>query len=62
MAIQLMTIKDVCSKTRLSRSTVYKMVEERKIPHVRLHGNIRFDEQKIDNWIMLREVKQKSFV
>jgi excisionase family DNA binding protein len=38
----LLTVADVARALRLSRATVYKLVAEEKLPHVRIGNTIRF--------------------
>lgn len=45
------TVRELCELLRLSRSTVYTLISEKKIPHFKLGGKILFDKEKIQNWI-----------
>ena len=47
----LLTIQQVAKQTGLSIHTVYKMVSQRRIPYVKLGGALRFDPNKLDQWI-----------
>jgi excisionase family DNA binding protein len=38
----LLTVADVARALRLSKATVYKLVAEGKLPHVRIGNQIRF--------------------
>ena len=38
----MLTVADVALRLRLSRATVYKLVAEGKLPHVRIGNAIRF--------------------
>jgi excisionase family DNA binding protein len=38
----LLTVGDVARRLRASKATVYKLVAERKLPHVRIGNAIRF--------------------
>lgn len=60
MAKQLLTIRQVSAQTGMSIKTLYKWVADKKIPYIYLNGNIRFEEQKIDNWIANKEVRIKT--
>jgi excisionase family DNA binding protein len=51
MEQQYLTIKDVCEKLYLSRSSIYNYVSGHKIPYVKLGGKLLFIESDINNWI-----------
>ena len=52
---QLLTIKDLCERFRVSPSVIYEKVTNKEIPHIRLgtgpKAPIRFREKDIDAWI-----------
>jgi excisionase family DNA binding protein len=46
-----LTVRDVAKRYGIGQSQVYKMVAERRIPHVRLSDRvIRFREEDLDQW------------
>lgn len=45
------TVKELCDWIRLSRSKVYLLVSQSKIPHIKVGGKILFDREKIKIWI-----------
>jgi excisionase family DNA binding protein len=52
--------KETAKKLGVSERTITRWMEDRKIPYYLLNGIARFDSEKLDNWIRLREVKQKQ--
>jgi excisionase family DNA binding protein len=42
----LLTVAEVARRLRVSRATVYKLVAEGKLPHVRIGNAIRFTPQR----------------
>jgi excisionase family DNA binding protein len=52
--------KEIAEKLGVSESTIERWMKSRKIPYIKLNGIIRFDEEKINNWIRMKEVKTKS--
>jgi excisionase family DNA binding protein len=38
----LLTVADVARRLRISKATVYRLVAEGKLPHVRVGNSIRF--------------------
>ena len=48
---RLLTVKDTCQLLSVSKPTLYKMVHENQIPYLKIRGQIRFDEDKLENWV-----------
>ena len=46
-----LNVKGVSEYLAIKASTVYTLVEERKIPHYRVGRQIRFKESDIDSWM-----------
>ncbi len=51
MTPRLLTIQEVNERTGLSVHTLYKMVSQRRVPHVKLGSALRLDPEKLDQWI-----------
>jgi len=47
----LMTIKEVTSELRLSRTTVNRMIKNNEIPSIIIGGSRRFSRQQFQEWI-----------
>lgn len=47
----LLTIKDVSSWLNIKPSTLYLWAAQGKIPCQKIHGLIRFDREKLLNWL-----------
>jgi excisionase family DNA binding protein len=47
----LMTVKEVAAVLRVSPQTLYKMLEQRSIPAVKVGSQWRFDRDQIREWI-----------
>lgn len=58
----LINIKQLSEKIGFSEKTIYRWVAESKIPHYKVHGGLRFDEEKISYWLTRKEVKAKSII
>jgi len=53
-----LTINDLSAYLQISKPTIYKMIEENKIPHIRINQRlIRFDPDDIEKY--LRDKKQE---
>ena len=48
---RLIDIRAVADYTGLSTHTLYTMVSQRRIPHVKLGGKLLFDVALLDEWI-----------
>ena len=46
-----LNVKEVATYLALKASTVYSLVEEKKIPHYRIGRQIRFKSSEIDQWM-----------
>lgn len=53
----LLTIKQAGEKIGLSVSTLYKYVERKEIPHVKVGRNVRFRIDLLENWINNRTIQ-----
>lgn len=51
---ELMTLKEVARYLRLSMQTLYKMVEQGRIPALRAGARWRFRRDEVDNWMRTR--------
>ncbi len=49
--MKLVTIKEISEFLSVKASTLYAWVARGKIPHVRIHGLIRFRPEEIDAWV-----------
>ena len=45
------TIPEVAKHLKLSKSKVYYLVQQRKIPHVRIGRNVRIKESDLRAWM-----------
>ncbi|MGN6728227.1 MAG: helix-turn-helix transcriptional regulator [Rhodanobacteraceae bacterium] len=53
--MNLMTFREVCSKTRLSRSAVYANIARGEFPKpAHIGGRAMFDAAEVDTWIQAR--------
>jgi excisionase family DNA binding protein len=59
--MSLISKKDLAIKLAVSEKTIDRLIKARKIPHILIKKSlIRFDEEKINNWIKMREVRQTA--
>jgi excisionase family DNA binding protein len=48
---RLLKVSEVMDRTSLSRSSLYKLVSENKISHVRIGRSVRFRESEVRRFI-----------
>jgi excisionase family DNA binding protein len=53
---RLMTIQELAEFTGCSIQTLYKMVNQRRIPYVKVGRLLRFDSRLIDDWLQAHTV------
>ena len=54
---KLLSPYDLADLLHVSRSTVYRLIETRKIPFYKVGGSIRFDEQDVLNYLEENKVE-----
>ena len=48
---QILTIPEVARYLKLSRSKVYLLVTQKKIPYIRIGKNVRIRQSDLETWI-----------
>lgn len=48
---KLLTVKEVSAILNIDVKTLYAYTAANKIPFIRIHGCIRFDEVALNNWL-----------
>jgi excisionase family DNA binding protein len=56
----VMTVKQVAEYLNCPRSTVYWLLEQRKVPGLRLGGRWRFLRSELEQWIRDRQSKPEA--
>ncbi len=58
MEPKLMTYEQLCARYGFKKGTIYSLVHEGRIPHIRLGPRfVRFEAAAIDEWIKSRTVQ-----
>jgi len=55
----IMTVDEVSDYLRLAQSTVYKLLNEGKLPGRKVGGSWRFSRQVLDEWIKMGDSFEK---
>ena len=53
---RLLTVQDISSLLGVPKSYVYWLTHQKKIPHLKIHGHLRFRQSDIDEWLRSQEV------
>lgn len=51
-----LTVEEVAALLNVAEKTVRKYIYERSIPYYKIGGHVRFNQQKILDWIEMREM------
>lgn len=54
--MKLLTSDDLCDQLKMKKSTLYQMTCAKKIPHLKIGGFLRFDQDQIDEWLEKQSV------
>lgn len=57
---KLLTILDVAHKCSISRSTIYRQMQQGKLPIIKIGRSIRFRNQDIENFLSSSAIGSKS--
>ncbi|MFC1716566.1 helix-turn-helix domain-containing protein [Candidatus Poribacteria bacterium] len=55
---RLLTVQDISSLLRVPKSYVYWLTHQKKIPHMKINGHIRFRQSDIDEWLNDKEIRE----
>jgi excisionase family DNA binding protein len=55
---RLLTVQDISSLLRVPKSYIYWLTHQRKIPHMKINGHLRFRQSDIDDWLSDKEIRE----
>lgn len=53
----LLTLQEVCELLKVSKAYIYSLTHQKKIPHIKMSGLLRFRRSDIDDWLAEQEVR-----
>ena len=59
-ASPVMTVAEVCDYLGIPRATIYRLIQDRKIPWFRLSRHYRFNREEIDPWLRAQEARPSA--
>lgn len=57
---ELFTIDEISAYLKLTKGTVYKLCQWRKLPYFKAGKQLRFSKKSIDKWIVARERLERN--
>ena len=54
----LLTVQEIANLLSVPKSYVYNLTHEKKIPHLKIQGILRFEKSAIDLWLRSQEVTE----
>ena len=60
--MNVLTVKQTANKLNCSERTVYRLVKNNELPHIRLGGMILFNEDTLNDYLQKLENKTKKEV
>ena len=61
METELLTYKQAAKILQLKMGTLYSLVSQKRIPHVRISGRmVRFKPSELDRWVKSQTVNEKG--
>jgi excisionase family DNA binding protein len=48
---KMLTVKETAKYLKLSKSMIYKLIRQKKIPFVKISGKYLFSVTKLDSWV-----------
>ena len=54
---ELLTVQELCELLKVSKSYIYWLRHQGKIPYIKMHGHLRFRRSAIDDWLRAQEVR-----
>jgi len=54
----LLTVQEIANLLSVPKSYVYYLTHQKRIPHLKIQGILRFDRAAIDSWLRSQEVTE----
>ncbi len=61
-AMNVLTVKQTAKKLNCSERTIYRLIQNKVLPHIRLGGMILFNEDTLNDYLQKLENKTKEEV
>jgi excisionase family DNA binding protein len=47
----VMTVEAAATLLGISRTSMYRLIAQRKVPHIRLNGSVRIPRRELEAWV-----------
>jgi excisionase family DNA binding protein len=47
----VMTVEAAAALLGISRTSMYRLIAQRKVPHIRLNGSVRIPRRELEAWV-----------
>ena len=54
---RLLTTQEVCELLKVSKTYIYWLTHQKKIPYIKMQGHLRFRQSDIDEWLRSQKVE-----
>ena len=54
---RLLTVQEVCELLQVRKTYIYWLTHQKRIPHIKMQGHLRFRQSAIDDWLNLQEIR-----
>ena len=51
----LLTLEEVCKLLKVSKAYIYSLTHQKRIPHIKMMGHLRFRKCEMDDWLRDQE-------
>ena len=59
---RLLTVRELCELLKVRKTYVYWLTHQKRIPHIKMQGHLRFRQSAIDQWLKSQEVRNNGGV
>lgn len=60
MTMEILSAKDLSKYLKINEKKIYKLVQETKLPHIKIGGKIAFTKEIIDRWILENTERERQ--
>jgi excisionase family DNA binding protein len=54
---KLLSPKELADFLQISTSSIYRLTSQKKIPHVKCFGSVRFERERITEWVKTQRIE-----
>ena len=57
---KLLTVQETCELLKVTKTYIYWLTHQKRIPYIKMQGHLRFRQSAIDDWLRSQEVHNAS--